>query len=37
LAEQHHCSRGLLRRLNPGLTINDLKVGDALGDRNQLE
>jgi lipoprotein-anchoring transpeptidase ErfK/SrfK len=29
LAEQHHCSRGLLRRLNPGLTINDLKVGDA--------
>jgi lipoprotein-anchoring transpeptidase ErfK/SrfK len=29
LAEQHHCTRGLLRRLNPGVTINDLKVGDA--------
>jgi lipoprotein-anchoring transpeptidase ErfK/SrfK len=29
LAEQHHCSRRLLRRLNPGLIINDLKVGDA--------
>jgi lipoprotein-anchoring transpeptidase ErfK/SrfK len=29
LAEQYHCSRGLLRRVNPGVTINDLKVGDA--------
>ena len=29
LAEQFHCSRGLLRRVNPKLTINDLKVGDA--------
>ena len=29
LAEQYHCSRGLLRRLNPTLTITDLKVGDA--------
>ncbi len=29
LAEQYHCTRGLLRRLNPGVTINDLKVGDA--------
>lgn len=29
LAEQFHCSRSLLRRLNPGLTINQLKVGDA--------
>ncbi len=29
LAEQYHCSRGLLRRLNPGLTIIDLKFGDA--------
>ncbi len=27
LAEQFHCSRGLLRRLNPGLTINELAVG----------
>jgi lipoprotein-anchoring transpeptidase ErfK/SrfK len=30
LAEQYHCSRGLLRRLNPGLAINTLKVGDAI-------
>ncbi|NQV31637.1 MAG: peptidoglycan-binding protein, partial [Phycisphaeraceae bacterium] len=30
LAEQFHCTRGLLRRLNPGVTINDLKVGDAI-------
>jgi lipoprotein-anchoring transpeptidase ErfK/SrfK len=29
LAEQFHCSRSLLRQLNPGLTINDLKVGDT--------
>ena len=29
LAEQHHCSRRLLRRLNPGVTITDLKLGDA--------
>ena len=28
LAEQYHCTRGLLRRLNPGLTLNDLKVGE---------
>ena len=29
LAEQYHCTRGLLRRLNPGVTIDDFKVGDA--------
>ncbi|MCF7975634.1 MAG: L,D-transpeptidase family protein [Phycisphaerae bacterium] len=29
LAEQYHCTRGLLRRLNPGVTITDLKVGDT--------
>jgi lipoprotein-anchoring transpeptidase ErfK/SrfK len=29
LAEQYHCTRGLLRRLNPGLKINDLKLGNA--------
>jgi lipoprotein-anchoring transpeptidase ErfK/SrfK len=29
LAEQYHCSRKLLRRLNPGLTINALKAGDS--------
>lgn len=28
LAEQYHCTRGLLRRLNPNVTLNDLKVGD---------
>ncbi len=29
LAEAHHCSRGLLRRVNPGVIINTLKVGDV--------
>lgn len=30
LAEQFHCTRGLLRRLNPSVTINTLKVGDTI-------
>ena len=29
LAEQYHCSRKLLRQLNPELTINELKAGDT--------
>jgi len=29
LAEQYHCHRRLLRRLNPGVALNELKVGDT--------